>query len=63
MSTMFLLVVWMLSTEPDGKLLLNYGHVLHKDKASCETQAKEFLKEQPEAQWACLPTKVIGKRV
>lgn len=63
MAKVFLLVVWMLSTEPNGDLAFNMGHNLHKSKESCEAQAKEFLKEQPDAQWACLPTKVVGKRV
>lgn len=63
MQTVFLLVIWMLSTEPNGNLVLNYGHNLVKDKPSCEAAGKEFLKEQPNAQYACLPTKVIGKQV
>lgn len=63
MQTAFLLVVWMLSTQPNGDLALNYGHSLFKDKAACEAQGKEFLKEQPNAQYACLSTKIVGKQV
>ncbi|MNK71137.1 hypothetical protein D3C87_905790 [compost metagenome] len=63
MPTVSLLVVWMLSTEPNGNLVLNMGHNLHKDKATCGAQGKEFLKEQPNAQFACLKTNVVGKQV
>lgn len=63
MPTVYLLVAWMLSVQPNGQLGLDYGNALFKDKEACEAKAKEFLKEQPDAQAACLPTKIVGKRV
>lgn len=63
MPTVYLLVAWMLSVQPNNQLALSYGHDLFKDKEACEQKAKEFLKEQPDAQAVCLPTKIVGKRV
>lgn len=63
MPTVYLLVAWMLSVQPNGQLALNYGNDLFQTKQECEAKAKELLKEMPDAQTACLPTKIVGKRV
>lgn len=63
MASVFFLTVWLVFTQPNGQIAAAVGHDMFPDKASCEAKAKEFLKEQPQAQWSCTKSPVMGKQV